>query len=169
MSRKHWQDIAIALIGLWVVVSPFWLASSLERSAGLPFWTAGTTGALVLAFALSSRTWPAIRKERVMAGLGAAMALAPIVWRDEPFTRFAVSCSAAGLVAMILAAWVAVQDHYFVARRTVGQDDLRSGLPELAMPDESGRMAGGWLGPDRGPDIVTPGQHVQASGDISKG
>lgn len=169
MSRKHWQDIAIALIGSWVIVSPFFMASSVERSEGLPFWTAGTTGALVLAFALSSRSWPAMRKERVMAGLSALMALAPIVWRDAPFTPFAVSCAAAGLAAMCLAAWVAVQDHYFLPKRALGSDDLRSGLPELAMPDESARMAGGWLGPDRGPDIVAPGARVQASGDISRG
>jgi hypothetical protein len=92
-----------------------------------------------------------------------------MVWRDKPFTPFAVSCSASGLAAMFLAAWVAVQEHYFVPKRTLAKDDLRSGLPELAMPDESGRMAGGWLGPDQGPNIVAPGAHVQASGEISKG
>ncbi len=169
MPKKHWQDIANALVGLWVVVSPFFMASSLERSEGLPFWTAGTTGALVLAFALSSRSWAPVKKERVMAGLGTAMALSPLLWRDEPFTLFALNCAIAGFVVITLAAWVAVHAHYFLPKRILPKDDLRAGLPELALPDENGRMAGGWLGPDRGPDIVAPGPHVQASGEISKG
>jgi hypothetical protein len=90
--------MANALVGFWVVVSPFLMASSLGISEGLPY--------------------------------------RPII---------------------------------FLPKRTLPEDDLRAGLPELAMPDESVRMAGGWLGPDQGPDIVAPGLQVQASGEISKG
>ena len=67
-----------------------------------------------------------------MAGLGAAVVLAPMLWRDEPLTGFAMSCSLAGLLIMSLAAWATVEAHYFLPKRQLAHNDLRAGLPELA-------------------------------------
>lgn len=164
MAKRHWQDFANALIGLWISASPFVLGTGAQRAEAIPFWSLWAAGAAVLVFSLLGRSWSSLRKERVMAGLGAVVVLAPMLWRSEPFSALACSSMISGLVVMGVAGWIALEAHYLEQKRSLSKDDMRADLPELAMPDESLHMAGGWLGPDRGPDIVSPGPHVQGRG-----
>jgi membrane protein YdbS with pleckstrin-like domain len=56
MPKKQWQDLMNALIGMWVIVSPFFLATKSQRVAGMPSWSLWVTGALVVAFTIVTRS-----------------------------------------------------------------------------------------------------------------
>jgi hypothetical protein len=55
-----------------------------------------------------------------------------------------------GILVMALAGWIALEARYILPKRRLGKGDLRAGLPELALKDESEHAAGGWLAPDKG-------------------
>lgn len=166
MTKKYWQDVANAVIGVWVFASAW---SAANGVGGFAFWNLAIAGLLVAALAASAWFSFAEWKMWCSAVLGAWLLLSPLFRSGEYSSLLVWSTAICGILVIAFAAWVAGDAYDLLPKRVLAKGDMREGLPELALPDESEHMAGGWLAPSSGPDIVSPGPHVQAPGQTTKG
>lgn len=175
MTKKYWQDWVIMLLGAWAFVSPWVLAhagtggTEAAHLAALATWNLWIVGAVVAALALSARSKFAPWKEWINAALGISLCVSPWFWTTERTVVLTWSTIISGFVIMMFAAWSAGDAYDLLPKRVLRKGDMRTGLPELALPDEFEHLAGLQPHTDTGPGIVAPDQHVQAPGNVVKG
>jgi len=116
---KHWQDAANAVLGTWLVVSPWVL--------GFQNVTVATTstmaiGALLIASSLEAMQVPQAWEEWLDAVLGALLMLAPALLGFDGVGPALQNALVTGAVVTALAIWVLVSDDEFAAswQRMVG-------------------------------------------------
>jgi len=166
-KKRYAQDLYGAPLAVWVFASPWvFRVATPDDAAVKELWLIGV---LVAALAISGALTFSVWKAWTNAALGFALVLSPLVWSQGHPSGLVWSTIVSGLLILALAG-VAVADHHeILPKRMLAKGDMREGLPELAMPDESEHMAGGWMAADKGPEIVAPTTHVQAPGDTAKG
>ncbi|HEY2254614.1 MAG TPA: SPW repeat protein [Variovorax sp.] len=104
---KHWQDVINALLGVWVVLSPWALGFQ-----GMTTATANAVlvGVALIAAALGAMIVPRAWEEWTECALGAWLAMSPWVLgfgaQREPMLAALIS----GLVIVALALWTLVTD-----------------------------------------------------------
>lgn len=105
-QQKHWQDSANALLGVWLILSPFVLGFQSDLTA---LANAVLVGVLLLAAALGAIFVPRAWEEWTESGLGLWLTVSPWVLGS---TMQAAKASAVvtGLVVLTLALW-ALQDY----------------------------------------------------------
>ena len=164
MNKEHWQDWVQAVLGFWIVVSP-WVLGPADSAVT---WNFLIVGLVLIALAASEIAVFQRWKVWLMAALGAWLLLSPRLLNfleEQPLTWNAAVC---GLAIVALAAWAIGDAHEILPRFVRPKGDLRDDLPSLALPDESEHMAGlPPRRPDTGPDIVHPGGSTQTPGQIS--
>jgi hypothetical protein len=103
---KHWQDPVNAVIGAWLVLSPWALGFQGETTA---LWNFVAVGVLLLATALGAIFLPMVWEEWTESALGLWLVISPWVLGFSAIQSATVNAVAAGLVILTLALW-ALQD-----------------------------------------------------------
>lgn len=108
MARvKHWQDPANAVIGLWLMASPWILGFS-----GIVVATSTTAavGALLLASSLGAMQFAQAWEEWLDVLLGVALMLLPLVLGFDGVLPALQNALACGALVTFLALWVLASD-----------------------------------------------------------
>ena len=106
MKMKHWQDPINALLGIWLIISPWVLGFSSETAAMANFVIVGI---LLLAAALGAMYVPKAWEEWTESVLGLWMIVSPWIVRYTAVQAAKTDAILAGIVILILGLW-AVQD-----------------------------------------------------------
>jgi hypothetical protein len=109
---KHWQDPVSALVGAWLILSP-WLLGVQGDLAALA--NALALGALLLATALGAIFVPRAWEEWTEIALGAWLFISPWALRFDGLEIPTVATAAAGLLVVMLAVWVLMVDESYAA------------------------------------------------------
>jgi hypothetical protein len=107
MQMKHWQDPANALIGAWLVVSP-WALGFQHSSPALS--NSVIIGMALLATALGALFVPQAWEEWTEAGLGLWMVLAPWLFGFSNLGAATANALVCGFLVLALALWVLATD-----------------------------------------------------------
>ncbi len=107
MRIQHWQDIASLLVGVWLVMSPFFLGF-----AGAAMWITIVLGICVVLFAVEGFVIPSYLEEWGEILLGAALLAVPwtIGYEASSATVNSVVC---GLLVILFAVWELMTDRDF--------------------------------------------------------
>ena len=106
MKGKHWQDSANALLGAWLIFSPFILGYQGEVTA---VGNAMLVGALLIATALGAIFFPRAWEEWTETVLGLWLAVSPwVLGFASPAAK--ATALVTGLIVLTLALW-ALQDY----------------------------------------------------------
>jgi len=107
MRIRHWQDIASLLVGVWLVVSPFYLGF-----AGAAMWITIVLGICVVLFAVEGVVIPSYLEEWGEILLGLALLAAPwtVGYEAGAATVNSVVC---GLLVILFAVWELMTDRDF--------------------------------------------------------
>jgi hypothetical protein len=103
MQMKHWQDPANAVIGAWLVVSP-WILGFQGNSPALS--SNLVIGMALIAAALGAMWLPRAWEEWTEAALGAFMMVSPWLFGFTTLETARTSAILSGLVILGLALWV---------------------------------------------------------------
>ncbi len=103
VQLKHWQDPANAVIGAWLVVSP-WVLGFQNSSPALS--NSLIIGMALIATALGAIFLPRAWEEWTEVGLGAWMVVAPWLFGFSNIAAATVNAFASGFVILGLALWV---------------------------------------------------------------
>lgn len=116
---KHWQDLANALLGAWLVVSPWALDFESVTVAMVSTMAIGT---LLVASSAGAMVLPSAWEEWLDAGLGAALMMAPVLLGFDGVDAALQNALIVGAVVTFLALWVLATDDEFAAawQRIVG-------------------------------------------------
>lgn len=164
MNKEHWQDWLQAVLGLWVVVSP-WILGATDSTA---IWNFLIVGLVVIAFAGSELAVFQRWKEWLMAALGGWLLLSPRILDFTGEQAMTWNAVITGLLIVAFAGWAIGDVHEILPRFGRSKGDLRSGLQSVSLPDESAHLAGeAPHRPDTGPGIVHPGVDTQSPGQTS--
>jgi FtsH-binding integral membrane protein len=116
---KHWQDPANALLGAWLVVSPWVLGFQSVMAA-----TAVTAalGALLVASSVEAMQVPQAWEEWLDVALGVGLMLTPVLFGFDGVAPALQNAVITGGVVTALAVWVLVTDDELAAswERPVG-------------------------------------------------
>lgn len=104
---KHWQDPLNALLGIWMVASP-WIMSYQHQMA--PTVSAVIVGLALLAAALGASFVPRAWEESSQIVLGIWMLISPWVLGFSGQTQTMQVAVVSGLVAVVLSLWVFDRD-----------------------------------------------------------
>lgn len=104
---KHWQDPVNALLGAWLVVSPWILGFEQDLTV---LGNMVIVGALLIAAALGAIFLPRAWEEWTEAALGMWMAISPWLLAFSAIQAATWSAVVTGLVVVSLAMWVLVTD-----------------------------------------------------------
>src|SRR5208337_3785574 len=141
MKKRYWQDWANALIGVWIFASSWVLAnnavSGVQGGGSLPAWNLWIVGALVAVLAMSARLRFSVWEEWANSALGVSLVVSALFWSGEKSAALVWSTFISGLLITAFAGWAAGDAHNLLPKRILAKGDLREGLPELALPDES--------------------------------
>jgi hypothetical protein len=107
MKTKHWQDPINALLGVWLIISPWVLGFSGTVSATGNFVIVGI---LLLAAALGAMYVPKKWEEWVESVLGLWMIVSPWIVRYTTVHSAKVDAVVAGIVILVLGLWAAAQE-----------------------------------------------------------
>ena len=111
MRKQHWQDWLCALVGLWMVVTP-WVLPHQDVTVSAEFLI---VGALVVVLAVSElsafRPW----KEWAIAAMGTWLFLVPRLMSFES-TTLTVNAAVCGLAIIALAGWTIGDAHEILPR-----------------------------------------------------
>lgn len=110
MQMKHWQDPVNALLGAWLVVSPWALGFQNQMTA---LGNAVIVGLLLVAIALGAIFAPRAWEEWTEVALGVWLAVSPWVLGFSAIQNAMMSAVVTGLVIVALALWVLVTDKEF--------------------------------------------------------
>jgi hypothetical protein len=106
-QMKHWQDPVNAVLGAWLVLSPWILGFSGERMAMI---NAVIIGAALVAASLGAVFVPRAWEEWVEGVLGLWMAASPWLLGYSKLQAATTSAFLTGLVILALALWVLMTD-----------------------------------------------------------
>jgi len=104
---KHWQDVVNALLGVWVVLSPWALGF---QDASTPMANAVIVGVLLIAAALGAMIVPRAWEEWTECGLGVWLVVSPWVLGFSAQSTPMLAAVISGLVIAALAVWTLVTD-----------------------------------------------------------
>jgi len=116
---KHWQDPVNAMLGAWLMVSPWILGFQGVTVAAV---STIAIGALLVASSLGAMSVPAAWEEWLDAILGAALMMAPMLLGFDSVDAALANALISGAVVTFLALWVLAVDDDFAAawQRLVG-------------------------------------------------
>jgi hypothetical protein len=106
-QMKHWQDPVTALLGVWLVLSPWALGYQSNLTA---MANAVIVGLLLVAAALGAIFLPRAWEEWTEGVLGLWLAVSPWVLGFSTLQMARVNALATGVAVMILALWVLTTD-----------------------------------------------------------
>jgi hypothetical protein len=106
-AMRHWQDPVNALLGVWLVLSPWMLDFADERTALLDFVAVGV---LLTATAIGAIVVPQAWEEWVEVVLGLWFTASPWLLGFEGHLEAMQNAVFSGLVVTVLALWVLVSD-----------------------------------------------------------
>ena len=104
---KHWQDPVNAVLGAWLVLSP-WAMNYADHNAAMP--NAVIVGALLIAAALGAMLVPKAWEEWSEAALGVWLAVSPWVLAFSAHTNAMYVAVGTGIVVTALALWTLATD-----------------------------------------------------------
>jgi hypothetical protein len=104
---KHWQDPVNALVGLWLIASPWVLNFQNDRNA---LANAVIIGILLIAAAVGAILVPRAWEEWTETALGVWLMVAPTVLGFSALQAAKVSTVASGAVVAVLALWILTTD-----------------------------------------------------------
>jgi hypothetical protein len=108
MARvKHWQDPVNALVGVWLVLSPWILGFHTLVSAAA---TTAAVGALLFATSIGAMQFPQAWEEWLDVVLGVALMLLPAVFGFDDVQRALQNALVCGAIVTFLALWVLATD-----------------------------------------------------------
>jgi hypothetical protein len=116
---KHWQDPANALLGAWLLASPWVLGFN---SITVAMVTTVAIGALLIASSLGAMSVPAAWEEWLDATLGVLLMVAPMLLGFDQSAPALQNALITGALVTVLALWVLATDDEFAAawQRLVG-------------------------------------------------
>jgi hypothetical protein len=106
-QMKHWQDPVNALVGVWLILSPWALGFQGETNA---LANAVIVGVLLIAAALGAIFVPRAWEEWTEGALGLWLAISPWALGFAGLQNAMISTVASGVVVMVLALWVLMTD-----------------------------------------------------------
>ena len=106
-QMKHWQDPVNALVGVWLILSPWALGF---QSNLIAMGNAVIVGLLLIATALGAIFVPRAWEEWTETALGAWLVVSPWVLGFSALKTPMVSAVVSGVVVMVLALWVLATD-----------------------------------------------------------
>ncbi|MDP3759649.1 MAG: SPW repeat protein [Ramlibacter sp.] len=106
-QMKHWQDPVNALVGVWLILSPWALGFQGETNA---LANAVIVGVLLIAAALGAIFVPRAWEEWTEGALGLWLAISPWALGFAGLQNAMISTVASGIVVMVLALWVLMTD-----------------------------------------------------------
>jgi len=106
-QMKHWQDPVNAIVGVWLILSPWALSFQSDLSA---MANAVIVGLLLIAAALGAIFVPRAWEEWTETALGAWLAVSPWVLGFSTLQTATGSAVLSGIVVMALALWVLTTD-----------------------------------------------------------
>ncbi|WP_404299987.1 SPW repeat protein [Alicycliphilus denitrificans] len=109
---KHWQDPLNALVGAWLVLSP-WVMGFQEQMA--PTASSVIVGLALIAASLGAVFMPRAWEEWSQAGLGLWMVVSPWVLGFSSQMGIMRVAVASGIVVLALALWVLLTDKDYSA------------------------------------------------------
>jgi len=104
---KHWQDPVNALVGVWLILSPWALGFQSHRGA---LANAVIIGLLLIAAALGAIFVPRAWEEWTESALGLWLAASPWVLGYASLQGATASAFISGLLVIVLALWVLMTD-----------------------------------------------------------
>lgn len=107
---KHWQDPLNALLGLWVVVSP-WVLGYQDTTTAMA--NSVVVGLALAAAALGAMLVPRAWEEWTEVGLGLWLAVSPWVLGFSALERVTMNVAITGLVVVALSLWTLLTDKDF--------------------------------------------------------
>ena len=108
MARvKHWQDPANAVVGLWLVFSPWILGFS---NVVIATSTTAAVGALLLASSVGAMQFAQAWEEWLDVVLGVVLMLLPAVFGFDAVMPALQNALACGALVTFLALWVLASD-----------------------------------------------------------
>jgi hypothetical protein len=108
---KHWQDPVNALVGVWLILSP-WAIGFQDNIT--PLANAVIVGILLIAAALGAIFVPRAWEEWTEVVLGLWLAVSPWVLGFNTLPNATVSTAVTGVIVIVLALWVLATDKDFV-------------------------------------------------------
>lgn len=104
---KHWQDPVNALVGVWLVISPWVLGFQSEMNV---LANAVIVGLLLIAAALGAMFVPRAWEEWTEGALGLWLVVSPWAVGFAGMTNAKISAICSGVVVLVLALWVLATD-----------------------------------------------------------
>jgi hypothetical protein len=116
---KHWQDAVNALLGTWLVISPWVLGF---QNVVVAAASTMAIGAVLVASNLEAMQVPQAWEEWLDMGLGALLMVVPAVLGFDSVAPALQNALVSGALVIALAIWVLVTDDEFAAswERIVG-------------------------------------------------
>ena len=114
MKLQRWQDWVMVLLGVWLVVSPFWMPQYASSSSVMA-WNSYIMGALVVLFASAALVHRKVWEEGVNLAIGIWLMLAPFVLGY--FFGFELG---AGLNQLIVGLLIALDALWVISGRSAG-------------------------------------------------
>jgi heme/copper-type cytochrome/quinol oxidase subunit 3 len=111
-QMKHWQDPVNAVLGVWLILSPWALGFQAERT---PMVNAVIIGLLLLAAALGAIFVPRAWEEWTEGVLGLWLAVSPWALQFSGLQSARVAAVATGIVVIALALWVLATDKEYTS------------------------------------------------------
>jgi hypothetical protein len=104
---KHWQDLVNALVGVWLILSPWALGFQSETNV---LANAVIVGLLLIAAALGAMLVPRAWEEWTEVALGVWLVISPWALGFAGLQNAMISAVASGLAVVVLALWVLMTD-----------------------------------------------------------
>lgn len=116
---KHWQDAANAVVGAWLIVSPWVLGF---QAVTVAMVVTAAIGVLLIASSVGAMSVPAAWEEWLDAILGAALMMAPMLLGFDAVPAALTNALIGGALVVVLALWVLATDDEFASawQRLVG-------------------------------------------------
>jgi hypothetical protein len=109
---KHWQDVANAGLGGWLILSPWVLGFETVTVAMV---VTMAVGILLIASSAGAMSVPAAWEEWLDAVLGAALMIAPTLLGFDGVVAALTNALITGAVVVVLALWVLATDDEFAS------------------------------------------------------
>ncbi len=109
---KHWQDLVNAVLGIWVIISPWALGFD---GSSMAMSNAVIVGALLVATALGAAFVPRAWEEWTEAGIGLWLVVAPWVLGFSGNRNAMLSAVITGAIVVALALWTLFTDKDYSA------------------------------------------------------
>lgn len=107
MQMKHWQDPVSAVVGAWIVLSP-WIFGFVDHMPALVNHL--VIGIALVAAALGAIFLPRAWEEWTEGALGLWMVVSPWLLGYDGLQAATMNAVVSGLVVMLLALWVLATD-----------------------------------------------------------